>query len=246
MSLREEFRTQGNILFRFRSYLPLIFFAIIIMAIRNFKYPYASHRLDEIWELFSLLIALFGLGIRAYTIGHVPKGTSGRNSTKQIADVLNTTGIYSIVRHPLYLGNFFMWLGVVLFARSWWLVFVFILVYWLYYERIMYAEEEFLRDKYGVAYIEWANKTPAFLPKFANWQPSNLSFSWRNILKREYHGLFAIIVAFTILEFTGDFIIDGRFKCDWLWVGLFSATLIIYLILRFLTLKTDFLNTEGR
>ena len=34
------------------------------------------------------------------------KNTSGRNTHDQVADSLNTSGIYSIVRHPLYVGNF--------------------------------------------------------------------------------------------------------------------------------------------
>uniref|UniRef100_A0A7C3Z7K4 DUF1295 domain-containing protein n=1 Tax=Desulfobacca acetoxidans TaxID=60893 RepID=A0A7C3Z7K4_9BACT len=30
----------------------------------------------------------------------------------QLQKVWKTSGMYAIVRHPLYLGNFFMWLGL--------------------------------------------------------------------------------------------------------------------------------------
>ena len=50
--------------------------------------------------------------IRIYTVGTTPAGTSGRNRDKQIAEKLNKTGVYSIIRHPLYLGNLLIWLGV--------------------------------------------------------------------------------------------------------------------------------------
>lgn len=93
------------------------------------------------------------IGIRIFTIGHTSKRTSGRNTKRQIADTLNTTGIYSVVRHPLYLGNFFMFLGVMLFAHLWWLLLIYILVFWLYYERIMFAEEAFLRKNFGDEYF---------------------------------------------------------------------------------------------
>ena len=62
---------------------------------------------------------------------------------------LNTSGLYSVVRHPLYLGNYLMWLGVALFSRTWWAPVIVSLVFWLYYERIMFAEEEFLRRQFG-------------------------------------------------------------------------------------------------
>ncbi|MGB8874133.1 MAG: hypothetical protein WCC75_12145, partial [Desulfobaccales bacterium] len=44
--------------------------------------------------------------------GLPPRGTSGRNTQGQVAETLNTTGIYSLVRNPLYLGNFLIWLGL--------------------------------------------------------------------------------------------------------------------------------------
>jgi len=89
-------------------------------------------------ESLFLGVSLFGQAIRVYTVGFTPKNTSGRNTINgQLADELNVTGIYSVIRHPLYLGNFFMWLGPVLFIRSGWCIIVFGLVYWLYYERIM-------------------------------------------------------------------------------------------------------------
>ena len=63
-------------------------------------------------------MSFFGLGIRVFTVGFTPKNTSGRNTAEQIADVLNTSGIYSMVRHPLYVGNFFMWLGIGLLTQN--------------------------------------------------------------------------------------------------------------------------------
>lgn len=61
----------------------------------------------------------------------------------------NTTGMYSIVRHPLYLGNFFVGFGIVLICSSVWLAVVFCLLFVVYYERLMFAEEEFLRTSSG-------------------------------------------------------------------------------------------------
>lgn len=246
MALREEFENQGNWLFRWRSYLPLLLIGVILIGLRHFEYPGQSHRLDQLWEIACIAISLLGLGIRAFTIGHAPKNTSGRNTSKQVAETLNVTGIYSLVRHPLYVGNFFCWLGISLFVRIWWINLITIFIFWLYYERIMFAEEEFLRKKFGEQYEQWAKKTPAFFPRFSNWIPPDLPFSLKNVFKREYSGFFAIIASFTFLEIIGDIFAEGRLEIDLMWTILFFLGLIVYVVLRFLKKKTKFLHIDGR
>lgn len=247
MPLKEELETAGNRLFRRRSYLPLFVIVLFALAFRHFTYPWGSHRLDQLWEILCLLISFFGLTIRALTVGYAPKRTSGRDTAKgQVANVLNTTGMYSMVRHPLYLGNFMIWLGISLFLRLWWFNLVCILIFWLYYERIMFAEEEFLRKRFGDPYFDWAEKTPAFFPKFKNWQRPQLPFSFRTVLKREYLDFFGVIVAFSLLEFVGDAVVAGRFMLDWMWLIIFMVSLIIFLTLRILRKKTRILHVDGR
>ena len=184
MALREQFESTGNWLFRWRSYLPIALGGIFLLALREYEYPGQNEKLDHLWEVLCLLVSFLGLGIRIFTVGHTPAGTSGRNTKNQIAETLNTTGIYSIVRNPLYLGNFFMGLGIALFAHLWWLTLIYVLVFWLYYERIIFAEEAYLRNKFGNQYLEWANWTPVFIPKFSQYRNANLPFSLRNVLKR--------------------------------------------------------------
>ena len=117
MALREEFERTGNWLFRWRSYLPLLLVGLFLVALTNFRYPIGSYELDRNWKIICLLISFSGLALRMYVVGCVPRGTSGRNVTEQRAEVLNTTGIYSLVRHPLYLGNFLIWFGIILSVR---------------------------------------------------------------------------------------------------------------------------------
>ena len=63
-----------------------------------------------------IIISFLGEAIRIFTVAYTPAGTSGRNTKQQLADTLNTTGIYSLLRHPLYLGNFFMFLDTFIFT----------------------------------------------------------------------------------------------------------------------------------
>lgn len=245
MALREEFERLGNWFFRWRSYLPLILTALFLMALKTNSS--ANIQSNSVFEFFCLLVSCFGLAIRMYAVGCAPRGTSGRNVREQRANTLNQTGIYSLVRHPLYLGNFIIWLGISLFTGSWWLVLITLVVFWFYYEKIMFAEEEFLRRQFGDAYLKWAERTPAFFPtKLHFWKPPHVPFEFKNALRREYSGFFAIISIFGLMKLVKDSIAANEVVVDGMWLIIFLLGLAIYLILIFLKKKTDFLKVEGR
>jgi protein-S-isoprenylcysteine O-methyltransferase Ste14 len=246
MALKKELKEQGEWLFRWRSYLPLLLAILFLAAFSSYESPFSNPLLDRIWELFCLSVSFVGLGIRIITIGYAPFGTSGRNTGGQVAEVLNTTGMYSLVRHPLYLGNFIIWFGISLFLRLWWLSLITTLIFWLYYEKIMYAEEDFLEQKFGDAFREWAKKTPAFVPNFGNWTTPTISFSFRTAIRREYSGFFAIIATFTGLDIISEIYLHGRIHLDPMWLKIFAVGLIIYLTLRVLKKRTRILHVEGR
>ncbi|MGC1391066.1 MAG: isoprenylcysteine carboxylmethyltransferase family protein, partial [Bacteroidales bacterium] len=176
-----------------------------------------------------------------------PKNTSGRNTINgQVADELNVTGIYSLLRHPLYLGNFFMWLGPVLFLRSISAAIFFILIYWLYYERIMFAEEQFLRRKFGDIYDKWSEKVSSFIPYSFNYIRPKLRFSVKNVLKREYNSFVNIFVIFTILDLFRNYFLSERIYLTGMWIWLFASACVIWIALRTIEKKTHWLDVEGR
>ncbi|MCW5558077.1 MAG: hypothetical protein KIT22_09650 [Verrucomicrobiae bacterium] len=246
MSLRTEYEATGAWLFRHRSFLPLLALPILIEALRSFTYLWQSHQFTEIWAVFSLMISFLGLFIRAFTVGFAPQGTSGRNTRQQVAEVLNTTGMYSLVRHPLYLGNYLAVLGAVVFFHTWWLVLLLTCLYALYYERIMFAEEAFLRQRFGESFEQWAAVTPAVVPKLRGWKHPGLTFSWRTVLRREYTGFFLITASFCALEIAGDSVAEQRLRIDWPWCMLFALGVLVYLVLRTLKKKTRMLDVPGR
>jgi protein-S-isoprenylcysteine O-methyltransferase Ste14 len=246
MLLREDFVRSGRWLFRWRSYSPLLVIVLVLAGMSRYAYPQGSHTLDQFWVAFCLTVALLGLAIRVLVIGHVPEATSGRNSRTQVAAQLNTSGMYSVVRHPLYLGNFLMWLGPALFPHRWDLALLVICLFVLQYERIIFAEEEFLSATFGEAFERWAAVTPAFFPRLRQWQPPALPFSLRTVLRREYSGFFALIVIFTLLDAAADWQLHGRIMLDPLWAGLFLFGLCTYLVLRLIKRRTRLLMVSGR
>ena len=231
MALQEQFESSGNWLFRWRSYPPVLVLVLGVLYLRHFYYTDNSQILDSVWEPVCMAVSFFGMLIRAYAVGYSATGTSGRNTDKQVAKVLNSTGIYSVVRHPLYLGNFFMWLGVSMFMRSWWFSLIVSLIFWVYYERIMFAEEAFLRKKFGEEFVRWAENTPAFIPRLGNWRPNVRPFSLKLVLRREQSGLLGVVMSFALLEVAGDYFVDGRLEMDSAWVVIIAVTVFVFLAL---------------
>ena len=245
MALVHEFERSGNWLFKRRSWLPagFIVIGIIILYLTNRQ----AILFDLRKELFFLGVSLFGETIRIYTVGHAPKNTSGRNTTAgQIADELNTTGIYSLVRHPLYVGNFFMWLGPVLFIRSLVLIIFFILVYWLYYERIMFAEEQFLRNKFGDEYDKYSEKVKAVIPRLRGFVKPVLPFSLKSVLRREHNSFVNIFIIFVLLDLFRNYFLSERiyFTPMWIYIGVPAG--LIWVVIRLIHKRTSWLNDEGR
>ncbi len=246
MALREEFERSGNWLFRRRGYLPPFLILVIVAGLPQFHYPGRSGRESLLWEGICLGVALLGLAVRVFTIGFTPRATSGTNTGRQVAESLNTSGLYSAVRHPLYLGNFLMWFGLFLFFRTWWLSVIIALAFWLYYERIMFAEEEFLRAKFGETFVEWAAKTPAFLPSFRHWRKPELSFSIRKAVRNEYQSAFALTVSFALVNIIADSYVNRRLSVGRIWLTVLIVGAVFFIILRTLKKKTRILHQEGR
>ena len=237
MKLTQEIEKNGQWLFRHRSYLPLIVLAGAAPAFCHFSYPFGQHALQEWWEVICLGVSLTGLLVRAHAVGHAPRGTSGRHRRAQVASTLNATGLYSIVRHPLYLGNYLTWLGVAAVPRSLSLVCIVSLIFWLYHERIICAEEAFLESKFDNAFREWAARVPTFIPNPALWVKPARPFSLRKVIRQEYLGLFALTTVFTILEIVGDSVVHGwlHWETPWLiaWAAAFGAFVTIRLVIKF-------------
>ena len=246
MTLRDELEASGTWLFRRRSFVPLVFLVPLLVEMRNYHRPMHCQSLQVTWEFCCLAVSLVGLAARIITVGQRPAGTSGRNTDRQIADDLNTTGMYSIVRHPLYLGNFLMWLGIAISCLDWRLLLIFLLGFWLYYERIMLAEEKFLREKFGRQFDEWAAVTPAFIPRLSRWKRSSLPFSLRTVLRQEYTTFFLLPTAFVALEFVEHWVVERQFAVEPHWAALGIVGAIAYCALRAIKKTTHILDVAGR
>lgn len=245
MALLHSFESDGNWLFKRRGWLPVFLFILAVPVVLMTDYGAISDQVKTIVAIIAIALSFIGQWVRAIAVGTTPKGTSGRNTEEQVAESLNSTGIYSVLRHPLYLGNYLMWIGIVVYTLNPSFIIIVSLMYWLYYERIMFAEERFLEKKFGQAYLDWSLKAPAFIPQFANYIKASVPFSMITVLRREYTGVLNTVIGFLFVDVLRYYSENGTFQF-FLWQGyVLGGTVLLALVLRTLK-KSGKLNEEGR
>ncbi|MEO0100269.1 MAG: hypothetical protein ABIK99_03365 [candidate division WOR-3 bacterium] len=108
-------------------------------------YPFFSPKEEVL--LWTFLLLGVGLFLRAWARGYI--GEKSASEKMEIREVHNS-GIYKI-RHPLYLGNFFLTLGVLLYASPpTFLFFLFFSLFLIEYLSFIYLEEVFRKGKKSI------------------------------------------------------------------------------------------------
>jgi protein-S-isoprenylcysteine O-methyltransferase Ste14 len=223
--IADELTTTGDVLFRWRSYMPLVLVPLFWLSLSDDRPPARFA-----WEALCFALSLSGLCLRAFVIGTAPEGTSARGTRRPTADVLMTSGAYSIVRHPLYLANTVIALGCSLISGTWFLPVIVVLLSFIYHERIAAREEAFLLNAFGDRFLAWTADVPAMIPSFSGYHPSGVPFQARKVFAQESHGLCAIGTAFLVLDTLEDSVRLHAFHVDSRWVAVFIATFIPFLI----------------
>ena len=98
MALLQSMERQGNFLFKYRGQFPVILFILAVPFIYLTDYNMISEQSQTCFMYTAIILSSIGFLVRFYTIGTTPQGTSGRNTKKQVATVLNSTGMYSLLR----------------------------------------------------------------------------------------------------------------------------------------------------
>jgi len=124
--------------------------------------------------------------------------------------------MYSLCRHPVYLGNLFVLTGFALALKSWWFVLIALLAYWLLYQRVIAAEERFLGERFGATHRRWSERTPAFWPRPRLWLAPEIRFSWRTVALREYNSPLLIASTFLFLRMVDQVVVGGLGPKAWL------------------------------
>jgi len=230
MKILDQFVRDGDRLFRWRSYFPLLLVPVLIAGVMTAPAPFSSRVVERAWETLSVVVALTGLGLRVWAVGSAPAGTSERSTTNPRASELRTSGVYSLVRHPLYVANGLMALGLSMFPGVWYLPIILVTTTLLYYERIAAREEAFLFERFGAAFEAWASRVRALVPSFAHYTRATTAFSWRKVLRHEFHGLLVIAAGAFVLDAFQESWRARAWAVDAPWVWFFGASAVLFLV----------------
>ncbi|RMH65391.1 MAG: DUF1295 domain-containing protein [Calditrichaeota bacterium] len=235
MAFQEEMEVQGNFLFKHRGELPVIFLLISLWVWYQTlitRQGFIGTPYEEGYMFLCLAVSMLGILFRIMTTGYSATNTSGRNTAGQLADTVNTLGTYSTVRHPLYVGNFLVWTGIIMLTQNLWFIATFIVLYAFYYERIMFAEEQFLRRKFGETYLKWAEKTPMFFPALSQWQRPAGSFDAGKVARMEKTGIMSTFLIFFIFDAIRQYVHGHSFDPTRFWFLAFAVSLTAHLIIK--------------
>ncbi len=130
--------------------------------------------------------------LRIWAAGYIEKGR-----------ILAQGGPYAITRNPLYLGSFFMALGILVAGQGYWLLLPFGLFFVGLYLPVMKAEEQELLQGYGEAFRSYSHRVPFFFPRFRNVLGDSSTFLWSRVIRNREHRTLAgllLIECFLILK----------------------------------------------
>ena len=148
-----------SFLFKKRSYTPVPI-VLAILYFSQLKYPF--------W-VYGAAFIVFGELIRLSAVRYA----GGRTRTTKVgANSLCTSGPYSRTRNPLYIGNVFIYSGVVLLSGGMYmfqLLAVIILYFIFQYSMIISLEEEKLSTVFGQDYSKYKRNVPRIIPLIIPW-----------------------------------------------------------------------------
>ena len=143
----------GAVLFRNRSWLPVPFVLVALLA--------PSHANGYNW-LIGFVPIVIGEWIRL--AGVAAAGTVTRRRSRDVQRLV-TYGIFAWVRNPLYVGNFLIWMGFVVISGVLWFLPVAIVLFAIEYALIVTYEEGVLETIFGQEYLEYKAVTPRWIPR---------------------------------------------------------------------------------
>jgi protein-S-isoprenylcysteine O-methyltransferase Ste14 len=179
-------------LFRLRSFTPLpLAVAVVALSWRGHILPGPGGAVvDGALDVAGLALASLGTAVRVVAVGCEPRLNTQTRRLR--ADHLFTTGPYAVMRHPLYLGNALIVLGLLCIVNepwAWGLVAGGFLGSTLL---ILRAEEALLSERFGAAWTSWAAQVPLVSLDPRRWRAlAGVAFDWRTAVRREVNPLVA-------------------------------------------------------
>lgn len=146
------FLTKLKVMDWLRRHRRYFLYPIVILTL-VYAQPPPERLRDNLLDGLGLLIALFGQGLRVWAW-----------ATNAASSGLRINGPYACLRHPLYMGNYLIALGLLMIFNAPLAYFIVLpslgLLCWL----VATEEEKQLERKWGEVYANYRAEVPRFLP----------------------------------------------------------------------------------
>jgi protein-S-isoprenylcysteine O-methyltransferase Ste14 len=181
----------GAVLFRNRSWLPVPFLLVTLLA--------PSHANWYNW-LIGLVLIVIGELIRL--AGVAVAGTVTRRRSRDVQRLVNY-GVFAWVRNPLYVGNFLIWMGFVVISGVWWFLPLAVVIFGVEYSLIVAYEEGVLESIFGAEYLAYKQTAPRWLPRPPRERVAAGPYRWGEAWRSEISTFMqygALIIVFAVKQ----------------------------------------------
>lgn len=140
--------------------MMLLVVFLTVWILDSFVFKLSTFLNEDVRWYFPVVLGIIILALAGYFTGAGLKTVFGevRNPPQVI-----TSGVFSIVRHPVYLGSIMTILGLTIMTLS-----LFSLIIWLiiviFYYYISHHEEKLLLARFGKEYEDYMKKVPMLFP----------------------------------------------------------------------------------
>ena len=230
----------ASLCFRYRA----ISIVPVILIIYVFFIPDDPGRYNTLLNIVGFIIALSGGLIRMTSVGFSKPVTSGRQNYLT-AENLNTTGLYSLVRNPLYVGAFFIYNGVLIAYSSIFAIIFMNIFFIINYYFIIFSEENYLKGQFGDSYENYLESVPSMVPNFRNYKKNEGKFHLFKVLLREknttFYWFFLYVVSLLLKQYKLN---DGAIDNFWLHavpvIMLFIFNIILTIYKKYFASEEDY------
>lgn len=142
-------------------FIPPPLFYVVTFVVANFIQQQAPFD-DTVFRL--QWIKIFGIVLlviaQFFLVRSLRQFFQTKNTVVLIkpASTLQTSGIYSITRNPMYLGLVIAYLGLSCLIGNWWHLILLPVLFLVVQEYIIKSEEKYLVREFGSEYDEYRNK----------------------------------------------------------------------------------------
>ena len=222
----------GNFLFRNRNGIfPLFYLMLFIPSWEVFTNPVTA-------MIIGFSVTLVGQLVRVITIGLVYIIRGGKDR-RVYAEDLVTTGIFAHCRNPLYVGNILILVGLGIASNSFLFMAVFTPVFLFFWQAIVLAEENYLRNKFGEQYDEYCRRVNRWLINFNGIGKTlrSMHFKWKRVIIREYNSTYIWMTGAVLIVMKHFYFHEDRFDFNKnlpVFISILVGLLILYFIARYL------------